>query len=74
MLHAKEILQAALQLEPGERASLVEALSASLNGLDLGEEWKAEITHRIEEVDTGRVETVRGDVVFTRLQQRFGGR
>lgn len=74
MLHADEILQAALQLEPGERASLVEALSASLNGLDLGEEWEAEIARRIEEVDAGRVETVPGEAVFTRLQQRFGGR
>ncbi len=67
MLQAKEILQAALQLDPGERASLIEALSASLNGLDLGAEWETEIARRIEESDAGRVETVPGDVVFARL-------
>jgi putative addiction module component (TIGR02574 family) len=72
MLHAKDILEAALQLDPSERASLVEELSASLHGLELGAEWEAEIARRIQEVDAGRVETVPGEAVFTRLGRRFG--
>jgi putative addiction module component (TIGR02574 family) len=73
MLHAKEILEAALQLDPGERARLVEELAASLNGLALDDEWEGEIARRIQEVDAGVVETVPGDEVFARLGRRFGG-
>jgi putative addiction module component (TIGR02574 family) len=74
MTSAAEILEAALKLEENERAQLLERLSASLHGIDLGDEWEAEIRQRILEVDSGQVQTVPGDAVLERLERRFGGR
>jgi putative addiction module component (TIGR02574 family) len=67
----KEILEAALKLEPEQREELIEELSASLDATDLGEYWEAEIKRRIDDVDAGRVKTVPAEEVFTRLEQRF---
>jgi putative addiction module component (TIGR02574 family) len=74
MRQAEEILEAALKLEPGDRAHLVAELSASLEGVELGEAWDAELQRRIDDIDAGRVEPVPGEEVFSRLEQRFGGR
>jgi len=67
----KEILEAALKLDPQEREELIDELSASLDASNLGEYWEAEIKRRIDDVDSGRVKTVPGDEVFARLEQRF---
>ena len=69
-----EILEAALKLEANERAQLLEELSASLYGIDLSEEWEAEIRRRIDEVDSGRVQGPPGEAVLERLERRFSGR
>jgi len=61
MLEAKDILAAALKLDTGERAHLINELPASLEGIDLGTEWEREIQHRIDDIDTGRVAPVSGD-------------
>ena len=74
MLEAKDILAAALKLNTRDRAHLVDELSASLEGIHLGNEWEDEIQRRIDDIDAGRVNTVPGDVVFSRLEQRFSGR
>lgn len=68
---AKEILEAALKLDPQQREELIEELSASLDATNLGEYWEAEIQRRIEDVDSGRVKAVPADEVFTSLEQRF---
>jgi len=67
----KEILEAALKLDPEQREELVEELSASLDASNLGEYWEAEIKRRIDDVDSGRVKTVPAEEVFARLEQRF---
>ena len=74
MRQAEEILEAALKLEPGDRAHLVAELSASLEGVELGEVWDDEIQRRIDDIDAGRVQPVPGEEVLSRLEQRFGGR
>lgn len=51
----KEILEAALKLDPEQREELIEELSASLDASNLGEYWEAEIKRRIDDVDSGRV-------------------
>jgi putative addiction module component (TIGR02574 family) len=61
MTDAARLLEAALQLAPRERAELVEALTASLDGSDLGEAWESEIRKRIADVDAGRVKSVPGN-------------
>ena len=70
----KEILEAALRLQPDQREELIEELSASLDATDLGEYWEAEIKRRIDDVDSGRVKTVPAEDVFARLEQRFRGK
>ena len=74
MTDAARVLEAALQLAPRERAELVEALTASLDGSDLGEAWEGEIRQRIADVDSGRVKPVPGDQVFSRIEQRLRAR
>jgi putative addiction module component (TIGR02574 family) len=74
MSEAAQILEAALKLEPRERADLVEAISASLDGIDLGAEWDQEIRRRIEDIDSGRVEAIPGEEVLSRIEQRLRGR
>jgi putative addiction module component (TIGR02574 family) len=71
---AKEILEAALKLDPPQREELIEELSASLDATNLGEYWEAEIKRRMDDVDSGRVKTVPADEVFARLEKRFGGK
>ena len=70
----KEILEAALKLDPEQREELIEELSASLDASNLGEYWEAEIKRRIDDVDSGRVKTVPADEVFARIDQRFRGK
>lgn len=72
--NANQLLEAALQLAPRERAELVEALTASLDGSDLGEDWENEIRLRIDELDAGRVKSIPGEEVFARAEQRLRGR
>lgn len=71
---SRAIARAALQLAPHERAELVEALTASLDGSDLGEVWESEIRQRIGDVDAGRVEPVSGEQAFSRTEQRLRAR
>lgn len=74
MAQPADILEAALNLDEQERAKLMEALAASLYGRDLGNDSENELQRRIEDIDSGRVEPVRGSEVFDRLEQRFGVR
>lgn len=45
-----------------------------MDGFDLGEEWEGEIRHRVDEIDSGRVQPVSGEGVFERLAQRLRAR
>jgi putative addiction module component (TIGR02574 family) len=70
----KDILEAALKLQPEQREELIEELSASLDATDLGDYWEAEIKRRIDDVDGGRVKTVPAEDVLARLEQRLRGK
>ena len=74
MTAVAEILEAALKLDESERVRLLEQLSASVHGISLRDEWEAEIRRRVDEVDSGKVQAVPGDVILERLERRFGGR
>jgi putative addiction module component (TIGR02574 family) len=74
MAQAIQVLKDALDLPPSERADLVEAIAASLDGFDLGEEWEEEIRQRVQEVDSGRVQPIPGEEVFSRIEQRLRAR
>ena len=59
---AREILEAALRLEPDEREQLVEELSASLHGGFASDEieqaWMDEIQRRSRDIDAGTADLV----------------
>ena len=74
MSEPSQVLQAALELAPRERAELVEAIAASLDGFDLGDEWEEEIQKRVRDVDSGQVNAVPGDEVLARIEQRLRAR
>lgn len=74
MAQAIQVLKDALDLPPRERADLVEAIAASLDGLDLGEEWEEEIRQRVQDIDSGRVQPVPGEEVLSRIEQRLRAR
>jgi putative addiction module component (TIGR02574 family) len=70
----REVLEAALKLEPTERELLVEELTASLHGGFASEEiekaWLEEIDRRSHEVDDGTAELVDWSDVRKRLAER----
>jgi putative addiction module component (TIGR02574 family) len=74
MAEPKRVLQEALELPPRERADLLEAIAASLDGFELSPEWEDEIRRRTEDLDAGRVQPVSGEEVFLRLEQRLRAR
>jgi putative addiction module component (TIGR02574 family) len=69
-----EVLQAALELEPRDRAEFVDAIAASLDGFDLGAEWEGEIQRRIDDIDSGRVKPLSGADVLDGAEQRLRDR
>ena len=74
MSPAEQLIEAALKLPEDDRAKLLEVVSASLDGADLGDEWEAEINRRVHDLDSGSIEPVPGDSVFRKLEQRFGAK
>jgi putative addiction module component (TIGR02574 family) len=72
MSAAEQLIEAALKLNPEDRAKLVEAVAASLEGESLGDEWEDTIARRVADLDSGSVVPVPGEQVFQRLERRFG--
>ena len=61
MVQAKDILDAALELEPAERARIAQQLLDSLDGGangGLDAEWLEELERRARDIDEGRVSFV----------------
>jgi putative addiction module component (TIGR02574 family) len=60
---------AALKLNPGERARLVELLIASLNeDMEIYAAWEAEIQKRIHDIDSGQVQMLSASDVLTQAK------
>lgn len=71
---ALEILDEALALPPEERAALVDALSASLEPVEVSAEWQSEIRRRIEAIERGEAELVSWNDVRARPQAKIDAR
>ena len=70
---ARELFEEAMRLGPEERATLVRLLIDALDARsEEGAEdaWRAEVEHRIAELDSGAVETVPWEELRARLYQR----
>lgn len=67
---ARKLLDEALALPAEERAALVDALSESLEPIDLSPEWHAEIQRRIDAIERGDTKLVPWDDVRARLRAK----
>jgi putative addiction module component (TIGR02574 family) len=68
---AKEIVEAALKLDPKVRAEVAEEILDSLVDSTYGElspAWEAELDRRADDVDEGRVKTIPADQVFAEIE------
>jgi putative addiction module component (TIGR02574 family) len=78
MLRAKEILNAALELEPHEREQIANDLWGSLEeGHDqalIDKAWDDELTRRAKELDEGSAVLVEWDDVKAQIAKRLGER
>ena len=70
---AKDLLAAAMRLDPAARASLAAELLESLEEVELLPEWEAEIQRRADDLDSGRVATVAGPEALERARRRIHG-
>ncbi|MPZ19741.1 MAG: addiction module antitoxin RelB [Luteitalea sp.] len=71
----ESITRAALQLQPDARVQLARSLVQSLADLpetELAELWLAEAERRDADMESGKVEGIRGEEVFDRIQARHG--
>lgn len=75
---AKEIIEAALKLDPHERELIADALWDSLEHGDdeasVEKAWDEEVARRAKELDEGRAELVDWDDVKARIANRLGER
>lgn len=68
---AKEIVEAALRLDPQVRAEVAEEILESLADSTYGElspAWEAELDRRAEDIDKGRVKLIPAEEVFAELE------
>ena len=72
-MKASELLDEVVSLPVEERAHLVDCLLQSLNPPDAShaDAWAAVARRRLDELMSGKVVTVPGEMVFARIQQRY---
>lgn len=72
-MKTEELIDEAVSLPVEERARLAECVLQTLNAPDAGIDaaWVAEARRRLEELRSGAVEAIPGDVVFARIRQRL---
>ncbi len=64
---AKEVIEAALKLDPQARAEVAQELLESLEESAYGElspAWEEELDRRVQEIEAGRVQLIPGEQVF----------
>ena len=74
MHSTKDIIQEAAALPVEERIIVVDSLLRTLNipVPDIDAEWTVVAKRRLDELRSGRVNPVPGDMVFARIRERFG--
>jgi putative addiction module component (TIGR02574 family) len=68
---AKEIIEAALKLNPEVRAEVAEEILESLADSSDGElspAWEQELDRRVKEIEEGRVELIPAEQVFGEIE------
>lgn len=75
--NAQRLLDEARQLPPDEREWLAEFLlieNESVSAAEIESAWDAAIKHRLDEIDSGEVEMIRGEEVLARMDARLQAR
>jgi putative addiction module component (TIGR02574 family) len=70
----KHALDIALELPETERAALAHDLLVSLDGAadaDATQAWEAEVTRRLDDLESGEVQTVEADEALRRIDARL---
>ena len=63
----------AMKLTPSERADLADKLWLSVNSREeVDAAWDAEIARRIEQIDSGEVESIPWETVMAELRAKYG--
>jgi len=73
---AKQIIDAALKLEPAERERIAHELLESIDGssdAEISPAWEAEIQQRLRKIEAGEAAFVSGDEVFARAEAILRG-
>ncbi|KAA1380569.1 addiction module protein [Aeromicrobium fastidiosum] len=76
-LSASELYEAGLALPPSVRKDMALRLLESVEDVDqesVDEAWTAEIGSRVDDLTSGKVQTIPGDEVFTRVAARLDAR
>lgn len=68
------LLDEARALPEDQRAALVQELNATLAPPGVEEAWADEVTRRVEELRSGKVETIPADIVIARAHEALRAR
>ena len=74
---AKELIEAALKLDPTEREHIAHELLESVDHsseTELSPAWEAEIQRRLRKIEAGEADFVRRDEVFARAEGVLGSK
>ena len=73
MRKTEDLFNEAISLPVEARTQLVDKLLQSLNPVNTEADklWVMEAERRVEEIRTGKVETVPGDLVFSKIHNRL---
>ena len=77
MTQPREILEAALKLDPTERAAIASEILDSLESSAYGQlspAWEEEIQRRVRDVETGRAELIPAERVFAEVEAELQAR
>lgn len=70
---AQRLLEEVNHLSPADRAEVVSRLMDEDEGDDdVDEAWAVEIQRRMDDIRSGRVETLDGEEVFRQLREKYG--
>ena len=73
MPKTEKLFEDAVSLPVEERVKLIEKLLESTNPpeKEIDEWWKNEAEKRVEEIESGEVDTIPGEKVFEKIKKRF---
>ena len=77
MTQPREILEAALKLDPTERAAIASEILDSLENSAYGQlspAWEEEVQRRLCDVETGRAELIPAERVFAEVEAELQAR